>query len=173
MRRVKVVILMLLLVLCVPAPPAFAGRVQFKSLSFSLGSLLAAGELAGLGNQDVVVVLEATGEPEVTCTNQGGTKAPGQNPPKVAARGAQFLVRQKYTKNGTSPFSVETSDPQTGLSAKALACPNNNWIAKITFVYWTDAVLTVRAGSESGTVLLQQSFSCSTTKESVRCTPKR
>jgi hypothetical protein len=172
MRRARTILLILLIAVAIPASTALAGRVQFKSLTFSLGSLIAGGELAGLGNQDVAVVLEASGIPEVTCTNQGGTMAPGQNPPRVSARGSQFLVHQTYTKNGTSPFSVETADPQTGLSAKALGCANNNWTAAITFVYWTDAVVTVRAGNAYGPILLRQQFACVTTKAGVSCLPR-
>jgi hypothetical protein len=168
MRRFKMLILMVL-VLCVPAATAFAGRVQFSSISFSLGSLIASGTLVGLGNQDVTVVLDAAGIPEVTCTNQGGTKAPGQNPPKVSSRGTQSLIQATYSKNGTSPFFVEAPNSQTALSAKVLGCPNNNWKAKITFVYWTDAVVTVHAGSSAGAVLLTQTYACSTTKSSVNC----
>jgi hypothetical protein len=171
MRRVKFALLGLVLALSISASAAFAGHVQFRSIGFSLGSLITSGELTGLGSQDVTVKLKATGVPEVTCTNQGGNQAPGQNPPKVSATGSQFLVHDNYTKNGNSPFSVETASVEANLSAKQLGCPNDTWTAAITFVYWTNAHVSVNAGSATGDVLLQENFACTTTKTSVTCTP--
>jgi hypothetical protein len=123
----------------------------------------------------VTVVLDASGIPVVTCTNQGGNQAPGQNPPKVSASGIQFLVHNTYTKNGTSPFNVETNDPQPDLTAKEMGCPNNNWTAKIDFVFWTNATLKVYTGDITGPVGLIQDFTCTTTRnpDKVTCTPTK
>ena len=95
----------------------FAGYIKLSNVTFSLGTdtstnsgglqlmaLLAAesgqssfptlnatGTMTGLGKDDVIVQLQASGFPEVTCTNQGGNQAPGQNPPKVSSVGDQYL----------------------------------------------------------------------------------
>ena len=172
-RRRLITILSLIFVLGLTTTTALAAKPRFSSaINFSLGSLIAEGRLAGLGTQDVAVVLDATGIPVVTCTNQGGNQAPGQNPSKVSARGAQSLVHETYKKNGSTGFEVETDEP-TPLSAKKMGCPNDTWIAAIDFVFWTDATIEVRADSETGAVLLRQDFKCVTTRTpaSVSCTP--
>src|SRR5512147_860622 len=76
-----------------------------KDVSWSLGSLIADGYVYALGNTDVTVVLDAWGTPEVTCTNQGGNEAPGQNPSRIGATGFQVILGgDPTTKNGKSPF---------------------------------------------------------------------
>ena len=173
MSRKLMVILGVLVLVGLTTTTVFAGRYRVATFDFKLGSLIADGSLTGLGNQDVTVELDASGIPLVTCTNQGGNQAPGQNPPKVSATGTQFLSHNIFTKNGTSPFNVETNDPQLGLTAKQMGCPNNNWKAKIDFVFWTQATIKVHTGDITGPVGLKQDFACTTTHnpDSVTCTP--
>ena len=149
------------------------GNIKLSSVQFRLNSLIAEGFASGLGNTDVTVELQASGIPAVLCTNPAGNTAPGQNPPKVSASGEQFLVNENYTKNGKSPFEVETSDPQPGLTAKQMGCPNNSWTAAIDFVFWTDATISVY-NTATGALLLTQEYSCVTTRnpDTVSCTLK-
>jgi hypothetical protein len=163
----------ILLVMTLLATPVSAGPViklsgGANSVEWSLGSLIAEGALI-LGNTNVKVVLEASGEPEVICTNQGSSPAPGQNPPNISATGAQDL--QERTKNGKAPFDVEASPPDT-LPGSQGGCPNDNWTAHIVFVFWQDAKITVK--SLDGAVLLEQSYTCKTTHnpDYVSCTAK-
>jgi hypothetical protein len=171
-RRRLITILSLVFVLALTSTTAWAAKARFSSLNFSIGSLIADGRLVGLGTEDVAVILDATGIPVVSCTNQGGQRAPGQNPPKVSAQGTQFLVHETYTKNGSADFMVETIDPLPS-SAKRMGCPNNTWIATIDFVFWTNATIEVRVGGVTGAVLLHEDFVCETTRfpASVTCTP--
>ena len=147
------------------------GNVKLSSVQFRLGSLIAEGFASGLGNTDVTVELNASGIPAVTCTNPGGNQAPGQNPSKVSASGEQFLVHANYTKNGRSAFGVETEEPQPGLTAKQMGCPNSSWSASIDFVFWTNATITV-TNTLTGSVLSKQNYKCTTTRfpASVSCT---
>lgn len=169
---------MLALASCSPKPAADGGVTAqgephfLGSVVFSLGSLVANGALAGLGSTDVTVTLNATGVPVVSCTNNGGNQAPGQNPPKVSASGKQYLVHATYTKNGRTSFFVETSSPAPFTSAKQAGCPNNNWTAQIVFVYWTNATITV-SNTATGTVFIQQNYTCTTTRnpDTVACSP--
>ena len=140
-----------------------------RNVDFSLGSLIANGSLFRYGNLDMIVYLSASGDPLVTCTNQGGNQAPGQNPPKVSAAGEQSLPKDgETTKNGKASFSVETVDPQF-VDALVFGCPNDNWTAEIDFIFWTDATITIT--DLSGNVLLTQDYTCDTTINSVSCTP--
>ena len=160
-----------LLTVLMTSTASAGGNVKLSSVQFSLSSLVAEGFASGLGNTDVTVVLDATGIPAVTCTNQGGNQAPGQNPGKVSASGSEFLVHENYTKNGRSAFFVETDEPQPGLTAKQMGCPSDTWTANIDFVFWTNATITV-TDTASGLVLLQQNYTCITTRnpDSVSCT---
>ena len=142
---------------------AAGGNVKLSGVQFGLSSLVASGFASGLGNTDVTVVLDAAGIPVVTCTNSGGTQAPGQNPVNVSASGTQYLVHETYTKNGRSAFSVETEEPQAALSAQELGCANNNWVATIDFVFWTEATLSV-FDTATGVLLAQQNYTCVTTR---------
>lgn len=170
-RKLFSIVSMLLAVLLTTSTVAAGGNVKLSGVQFSLSSLVASGFASGLGNTDVSVELEAAGIPDVSCTNNGGNRAPGQNPPKVSASGTQYLIHETYTKNGRSPFNVETEEPLPGLTAEQLGCPNNNWTASIDFVYWTEATLSVY-NTASGALLSQQDYTCVTTRypASVQCT---
>jgi hypothetical protein len=172
MRRQLFLILSSLLILSLVTTTAGAGgSVKLSGVSFSLGSLIANGTLTGLGATDVNVILDASGYPVVTCTNQGGNQAPGQNPPKVSATGLDPLFgTDPVRKNGKSPFGVETNDPPPFISATQAGCPNDNWTATIDFVFWTNATITVKSIS-TGATLLKKDYTCTTTLTSVSCTP--
>jgi hypothetical protein len=123
------------------AEPAFTDNVL---------TLLASGELAGLGNGDVLVTVTATADVTSTCTNQGGTQAPGQNPAPITVTGSQAIPESEI-KNGTTPFSVETERPVTPI-AGAPDCPNPNWTEDITDLAFTSATITVE--QPPGTLVL-------------------
>jgi hypothetical protein len=161
-------LLSVLLTITMIASPVSAGRgIGLSSVSFSLGSLITTGYAVRLGNTDIKVILAASGKPEVICTNQGSSPAPGQNPPRLGATGAQNL--QGLTKNGKAAFDVEAVPPDT-LPGLQGGCPNNNWTAHIVFVYWDQATITVT--NLAGDVLLVQNYTCKTTRnpDAVSCT---
>src|SRR5438046_780737 len=108
---------------------------------FKLGSLIAYGKASGLGTTDVTIQLDASGIPVVSCTNQGGNQAPGQNPPKVSASGTVFLDHNNYDKNGSTKYSVEVGDPQPNLTAVQMGCPSKSWTATIDSILWTNATI--------------------------------
>ncbi len=146
------------------------GGVKLSSVSFSLGSLISNGFVSGIGNTDVTMVLAGSGIPAITCYNNGGNAVPGQSSPKVTAQGTELLPgNSPLRKNGKAPFGVETQPPAP-LTWQQAGCPNSNWYAVITFVYWTNATIYVY-DTGTGALLLQQNYACTTTLTSVSCTP--
>jgi hypothetical protein len=103
--------------------------------------LTASGELSGLGNGDVLVSLTAQADVTATCTNQGGTQAPGQNPAPITVRGS-VAIPEEEIKNGNVAFAVQTALPVTPIPG-APDCPNPNWSEDITDLAFTSATITV------------------------------
>jgi hypothetical protein len=88
------------------------------------GALEVTGTIAGVGNQDLTIVLTATGQR--TCTNRGGNQPPGQD------QTVSGSVSNLQPKNGRVTFDVTTSPvPNT--------CPDN----MASFVTFSTATLTV------------------------------
>ena len=171
-KKILSILTFLLATMLTTSTVAAGSNVKLSGMQFSLSSLVATGSASGLGNDDVTVVLDAAGIPDVTCTNNGGNQAARQNPPRVSASGIQYLIHENYAKNGRSPFNVETEEPQPGLTAEVLGCPSDTWTASIDFVYWSEATISVYA-TATNALLTQQTFTCVTTRNpgSVSCTP--
>ena len=119
--------------------------VKGPTLTDNGTTLTASGSIAGLGNEDVTITLDATGTATIICTNPAGNVAPGQTR-TVDVSGEQTITD---VKNGRANFNVATLEP----TAPQDACPNRKWTASITDVNFTDATLTVEQG---GQVVLQE-----------------
>ena len=127
---------MLVLLALAVAPVAIAANPHFvvgPAFRASGGALTATGKLAGLGNQTVDIVLEATGT--TTCRNRGNNVPPGQT---ETVSGAASDLRPD---NGQLTFSVTTA-------SVANPCPDG---MRPTTVF-TSATLTVFQG---GRIVLQ------------------
>lgn len=178
MRRKIIVILSVVVVMVISVTTVVAGNPSFDGpVSFTYGSLDASGTLVGLGNQDVTVVLNASGIPVVSCNNLGGNQAPGQNPPKVSGSGTEALNHNTFTRNGKSPFGVVANANTLILTAVQLGCPNNNWTANVLGINWTNAEILVWPSNAVGvgSPLIDQRYTCVTTSfvkgSVVNCTP--
>jgi hypothetical protein len=104
-------------------------------------TLTASGSVAGLGNEDVTVILRAQGSATIICMNPAGKVAPGQTRP-VNVSGTQTITD---VKNGRVNFNVTTAAP----TAPADACPNKKWTATVTNVKFNSATLIVQQGGET------------------------
>jgi hypothetical protein len=172
-KRILSILTVLLVAIILTSTVSAGGNVGLSKVQFSLGSLIATGKFTGLGgyNKGVTVNLVASGDPVVACTSQGGNEAPGQNAPKITATGIQEIPSDAITKKGTAPLDVTAKPgPITGTQG---GCPNDNWTAKIVFVFWTNATITV-IDNVSGDPLLVQKYNCVTTRNTdntgtVRC----
>jgi hypothetical protein len=135
-----------------------AARVHLKGgrnagLSFTdLGlALNATGALAGLGNENMLITLDATADVTATCTNpSGANQPPGQNPAPITVSGAQAIPAPEI-ENGNVQFDVTTEAPETPIPG-APDCPNPNWTEDITDLSFTTAIITVE--QPEGTVVL-------------------
>lgn len=128
---------------------ASAGNVHLKgganaepSFTDNGLSLTASGALAGLGNGDVLITIDATADVTANCANPGGqSKVPGQNPAPINVTGSTSIPAEEI-KNGNTPFSVTTLEPPSAI-AGAPDCPNPGWSENILDLAFTSATITV------------------------------
>jgi len=147
-----------------PSAASAGGAVKLSNAIFTIGSLTATGTLTGLGgyHQGVTAELVASGIPVVTCTNPDGKQTPGQNPAHVSVNGEQIISLQDITRKGTAPMDITAKPGQ--VAGTEGGCPNDNWTAQIEFIYWTNAIISVR-DTATNSLLLQQDYTCTTTRD--------
>jgi hypothetical protein len=149
MKKLSIITLTMIALLSFMATTVLAQNVHLKppnkNPSYTdLGlQLLAAGNLAGLGNGDVVItVTSQDASVDATCTNPAGqTQPPGQNPAPITVTGAVAIPGDSI-KNGNLAFSVMTALPVTPIPG-APGCPNPQWTEDINDLAFTNATITV------------------------------
>ena len=116
------------------------------------------GDLAGPGNADVLITLNAMANPTGNCCNpSGGCKVPGQNPAPVAVTGSQAVPASEIM-NGNVSFDVTTAPPTSPIPG-APDCPNSSWTENITDMSFTSGVIIVE--QPAGTTVLTVSCAIS------------
>lgn len=174
----------MLAVLLVTTTPAFAARPHISgAVSFSIGSLIAKGQLAGLEPRSVTVVLEASGTATVVCVREGDDEDdrdeefPAPNHPQVSAIGSQSLEPAMYV-HGKVNFRVETNDPtvtpeQAGCieSRHQSGDEHSEVTAKVVDVTWTSANLTLK-DTLTQSQLDARDYGCKAKGNKVKCKQK-
>ena len=135
-------------------------------------TVVCTGELAGLGNADLVLDLSVSGFAKYQCQNNGGNIAAGQNKVLVGPALAHTTIPAGAIKNGRTPFTTNAavlSAPLT-VSGSVAGCPNSNWTGVNPVVTLTSITLKI-----SQTTLL---FTCTASNPSgltgtvtLTCTP--
>src|SRR5215213_6935185 len=132
-----------LLAVVLIAPTALAANPHFVvDPSFTVnpnGTVTATGSVAGLGGENIDVVLTAELSVEVICRNPAGNIAPGKTQ-EITVTGTQSNLE---VKNGRVNFTVTTTTPTLSGTAKANGCPNNKWRALIGDVTIESATLQI------------------------------
>lgn len=130
-------------------------------------ALRASGALAGLGNGDVYVFLDATANATTSCQNPGNGEhfPPGQEPDPVSVSGST-VIPDEQLKNGTTPFSV-TTDEAPATIAGAPDCPNASWTEHLLDLAFTTATITVEQPLGTEVLTLDCTFSSPTTDGNV------
>jgi hypothetical protein len=153
MKRTTTVVLTLLFAFMIGSSTVLAQNAHFvrEVRARDLGTQLqVSGSIAGLGNQDVDVIVVAEGIASIECTNPGGNVAPGQDT-ELVLTGEQLSLEPK---NGRVNFTVVTEEPV----APDEACPNPQWTPEVTDVEFTSYTITVIQPSGSGNVVLEETF---------------
>ncbi len=104
------------------------------------------GELAGLGNEDLVIDVTSDALVQANCVNPGGNEAPGQNKVLREASG-QTVIQGSAIKNGRARFTT-TTDPVAAPTAEEAGCPNPNWTTRVVSVTFSNVVVTISQGGE-------------------------
>jgi hypothetical protein len=171
MKRFGAYLLVTMVTISITAVVAFAANVHLKqnrnpTFSDKGSTLQAVGFLVGLGNEDILVTLSATGNPTATCTNpSGANQPPGQNPAETTLTGAQNIPAEEV-KNGTVKFDVTTEPPVSPIPG-APDCPNLRWTETITDVAFTSATIIVEQPAGTTVLTVSCTFSAPTVNGAV------
>jgi hypothetical protein len=156
MRKLGIIAVLSLLVVALAAVPAIAAHPHFvggaPTCTDNGQTVTCTGSVAGLGNQNVKVVVTAVGTAEVVCINPAGRRAPGQDT-SVSASGSQTITN---VENGRINFDVTTSAPQDPNPAQV--CPNRKWDANITDVDFTRATIEIFQPPNANNPVLSRTF---------------
>ena len=158
MRKLGIIAVLSLMALALAAVPAIAANPHFVGAPDCTENqqdltITCTGSVAGLGNQDVKVVVSAVGTADVVCINPAGRRAPGQDT-TISASGSQII---EDPKNGRINFDVTTAAPKDPTPQEA-GCPNRKWDARITDVDFTSVTISIFQPPNANQPVLRRTF---------------
>lgn len=147
--------------------PVLAGS-RIQKIFFEVdqvGNLTVRGTITGLGNQEVIARLKASGLARVSCFNQDGVLEPN--------KGYTFLVDGATSETIIGgDRGIEVAILKSGINYEN-ECPNDNWSTEIDFIFWTDATISV-LDRDTREVLNQYDYVCTAIRDTYTynaCTP--
>jgi hypothetical protein len=162
-RRSIMIVLVVLGALALTAAAAVAASPHFKHggepactiSGTNPKTTSCSASLAGLGNEEVRVVLTTSGSAVYQCRNAGGNTAPGQNKVLVGPSVTPVIFPASQIKNGNLSFTIANmlTAPAMVTAAEA-GCPNANWTGVNPVLTVTDISLVIE--QPVGTVI----FTC-------------
>jgi hypothetical protein len=113
-------------------------------------TLVCTGELAGLGNEDLVIDLTSDAQATFLCGTPGnGNLAPGANKVPLQVGGSQTITGGAI-KNGRAVFSVSAPGEAPTATAEQAGCPNGQWqVVRIVDIDFANVELTIAQGGET------------------------
>jgi hypothetical protein len=139
MKRLYSVALAMFVIVGLTATAASAASVHFKKngtptctisgTGTNSTSTTCTGSVAGLGGEDIVILVTVSGSAVYNCENQGGNQATGQNRVLTGPATTPTDIDSDAIKNGNLTFTTNPaslSAPTTVTGAQA-GCPNPNW----------------------------------------------
>jgi hypothetical protein len=118
------------------------GHGPFPSLTDGGLFLDVVAAIAGLGNDDVRITIDATAIVDANCCNPGEQcKVPGQNPALVGVQGEASFPADAI-KNGNLEFDIPTIAPPAQVRG-APDCPNAGWTENILDLHFTSVLIRV------------------------------
>jgi hypothetical protein len=108
-------------------------------------SVVCTGELAGLGNVDLVLDLSTSGFALYQCQNQGGNIAPGQNRVLVGPTTSTTTIPADAIKNGRTKFTTNAAvlTAASTVPFDVAGCQNPNWTGVNPVVTVTNITLLI------------------------------
>jgi hypothetical protein len=100
------------------------------------GTMTVEGKLAGLGNKDIKITVDAEGTATFDVRNPAGNEAPGIT--KKVNGSSSVIVEQTAFDNGHYDFSIDVT-----LNAGPVDLPNPQWTATLTGVTFESVSITV------------------------------
>ena len=111
-------------------------------------------ELAGLGNEDLSMTINANTAVSSACVSPGGNEAPGQNK-VLGTTTTTSTIPGSAIKNGRARITATTTSPSTPTAQQA-GCPNNNWTVRVVDVSFSNIRVTITQAGFSVTCTAPQ-----------------
>lgn len=151
MRRIMITLLSALALVSMQLSPALAASPHFKkggtpTCRDTGTALQCSGALAGLGNEDVDIVLEADALGTFRCVNPSAKNEPlGQNKVPFSATADQHFDSSEL-KNGSLSFTISAPETPPTATPQQAGCPGGNWSTRLVAVDFSNIELTISQG---------------------------